>query len=179
MPRHKFSYAIITALCLAFPSGAFPQDAPPEYAHIQSASPLKEVGNGTYRRFGFRIYHATLWATGNSWEPQKPFLLELRYVRDIPKDTLVESIIDDIRDQNVADDAELNKWSETLADILPDVNDGDTLSGLSIPGAKTRIFKNSKEIATIDDDSLSRAFFNMWFGDQADPDLRKELLGHS
>lgn len=170
---------VIVFVSLHMGLGAFAQDSSPEYAHIKRDLPLKQVGDGVYRRFGFRIYHATLWAMGNNWEPQKPFLLELHYVRSISKDTLVESIIDDIRDQNVADENELNKWEGTLSSILPDVEDGDTLSGLSMPGAKTKIFKNAKEIATIDDDSLSRAFFNMWFGDQADPDLRKELLGHS
>jgi Chalcone isomerase-like len=167
---------IATALWFCAPSRPAAQEVTPDYVFSQSGTPLKQVGNGTYRRFGFRVYKATLWAAGKSWEPLKPFLLELHYVRNISKITLVESIIDDIRDQNIANDAVLDKWAETLSRILPDVDDGDTLSGFSVPGNKTRLFMNSKQIATIDDDSLSRAFFNMWFGEQADPDLRKELL---
>jgi hypothetical protein len=177
--RALITAAIMGILSLGEPSLAAAQDETTAPPHVETSLPFKEVGSGTYRRFGFSVYQATLWAVGDGWNPHKPFLLELHYVRDVSKDVLVESIIDDIREQNAADDDEIGKWQHTLADILPDVQEGDTLSGLSVPGAKTKIFRNGREIATLDDELLSRAFFNMWFGDHADPDLRKELLGTS
>jgi hypothetical protein len=141
--------------------------------------PLAEVGKGTYHKFGFSVYQATLWAANGAWNPQKPYALELHYTRGVSKDTLVDTVTDDLREEGVADDQTLGRWRETLAGVLPDVEDGDVLVGLCLPGKKSRLFFNGKEIASIEDPALSKAFFDIWLGAHADEDLRAKLLGHS
>ncbi len=73
---------------------------------------FSKVGSGTYRKFGFSVYRATLWAPDGKWDPAKPYALELHYTRSVSKDTLVDTVADDIRDQNVADEATLVNWEK-------------------------------------------------------------------
>ena len=117
------------------------------------------------------------WTANGAWNPQKPYALQLRYTRDVSRDTLVDTVMDDVRDQGVADDDTLERWNKILVSVMPDVVEGDTITGLCLPGKKSLLFYNGKKIASIDDLAFSKAFFDVWLGDQADPDLREKLLG--
>ena len=165
--------------CLHAPAISHAESQVATYIQAQTKTPIAVVGSGTYRKFGFSVYRATLWAADGAWDPQKPYALELRYLRNVSKDTLVDTVMDDIRSQNVADNDTLTQWQTTLIGVLPDVNDGDVLTGLCLPGKKSLLFLNGKPIATITDTAFSKAFFDVWLGDQADEDLRKKLLGQS
>lgn len=137
---------------------------------------LARVGIGTYRKYGFSVYRASLWAPGGHYDAKNMFALELRYVRSVSQETLIETVIDNIREQNIADDATLTKWQAILQKSLPAVEDGDVLIGLSIPGKTAALFFNGKEITQITDPQFSQAFFNIWLGDTANENLRNKLL---
>lgn len=166
------------AVCLCMPVNVLAEYNYPDYIQRECPVPMTKIGHGIYRRFGFKVYQATLWAPGPAWDPQKPYLLELQYTRDVSKDVLVDSVVDDIREQDSADDATLDHWKDTLVTTLPAVSEGDVLSGLSTPGSKTKLYLNGMQIAMLDDDKLSHAFFDMWFGSHADHDLRTSLIGN-
>ena len=85
-------------------------------------------------------------------------------------------VVDDIRDQDVADEDTFARWEQKIRTILPAVEDGDTIVGLSVPGKGASLFLNGTRIAKISDEALSRAFFNIWLGDDADRDLRRKLF---
>jgi hypothetical protein len=150
----------------------------PQYIVAKLHAPLKKVGTGIYHKFGFRVYRATLWSLDGVWNPRKPYVLELNYARDVSKDTLVDAVIDDIRDQEVASDETIEDWKTLLDQKLPDVVEGDTISGLAVPGKKSLLFYNGKEIASISDPVFSKAFFDIWLGEHADEELRSKLLGN-
>jgi len=171
---------ILTAiiLCLLAPPNSRAEDAMPTYIQAQLHTSLSEVGHGMYRKFGFSVYRATLWAGDGAWDPKKPYALELRYMRGVSKDTLVGTVMDDIREQGVADDATLTKWNAVLTAALPEVEDGDVITGLCMPGKKSLLFYNGKQVASIADPVFSKAFFDIWLGKGADEDLRAKLLGH-
>lgn len=156
---------------------AHADDQLPAYVGEHVKTPLQEVGHGTYRKLGFRVYEASLWAPGGTWDANKPYALKLHYTRDVSKDTLSDTVVDDIRDQNVTDDATFTRWEGTLRKVLPAVDDGDTMIGIAMPGKHSLLFHNGVEIARIDDAALSNAFFNVWLGNGADEDLRAKLLG--
>jgi hypothetical protein len=149
----------------------------PENVRTQVHVPLKQVGEGNYRKFGFKIYHATLWAPDGAWDATKPYALKLEYARSLSKDTLLDAVMDDIREENVTDDKTLARWHDVLNASLPAVEEDDTIIGLAVPGKKSLLFYNGKNIASIEDKALSNAFFNIWLGATANENLRKKLLG--
>ncbi|HAX92155.1 MAG TPA: hypothetical protein DCY07_08135, partial [Rhodospirillaceae bacterium] len=99
--------------------------------------PLVKVGQGTFRKLGFRVYDATLWASQNTWDTSPPYALQLFYSRDISKDTLIDTVMGDIEDQNVANEETRVRWKSVLDAALSDVNEGDVLVGLALPDGKT------------------------------------------
>lgn len=144
-----------------------------------SPAPLMPVGSGTYRKLGFSVYKATLWAPNSLYNPNKPYALELHYTRSVSKDTLVDTVMDDIREQNVTDDETLSKWQTILTNALKPVEDGDTMIGLAVPGKNSRLFFNGVETASLNDPAFSKAFFNIWLGDHADENLKNKLLANA
>lgn len=141
-------------------------------------SPLKQLGTGTYSRYGFSVYHITLWSTSDVWDKTKPYALELQYVRSLSKSTLVDGITDDIRDEGTTDEKTLARWKSTLVNVLPAVDDGDSIVSLAIPNNKSMLFYNGTKLAVIDDPEFIHAFFDLWLGEHADEDLREKLLKH-
>jgi hypothetical protein len=180
-PKH-FILTLAT-ICLLFPAFAHADDTVKETlapsVSKQSPVALSPVGSGTYRKMGFSIYRATLWAPGGTYSADKPYALELRYNRSLSKDTLVDTVMDDIRSQKVTDDTTLTKWEGTLNTALPAVEDGDVIVGLSIPGKKSILFYNGKETTSIEDPVFSKAFFNIWLGENADESLKNKLLANA
>lgn len=145
----------------------------------QAHSPMTKVGTGIYRKLGFNIYRATLWAPDGIFSAKKPYALELHYNRNLSKDTLVSTVMDDIRNQKVTDDTTLTQWEKTLDMALPAVEDGDIIIGLAVPGKKSTLYFNGKETTSIADPIFSSAFFNIWLGDHADENLRNKLLANA
>lgn len=139
-------------------------------------TPLVEVGSSTFRKYGFRVYQATLWAPNGTWNSSQPGALQLHYQRNISKDTLAESLVDDLNAQHIADEETLEKWAKWIDKTLPSVKEGDIMVGVRKPGASAVLFLNGKKLATIHDPILEQAFFNIWLGDQADEDMRTALL---
>lgn len=177
--RLLLSLAVILALLAAAPVMA--NKAPPLPAGIQTEAvqPLKVLGGATYRKFGFRVYHAALWVPGAHWDSAQPYALQLTYRRDLSKDTLVDGIMDGIREQEQADDATLQSWEVAMNQALQDVNEGDTITGLARPGRNALLFLNGRQIMDIADKGLSDAFFAVWLGKTADEDMREKLLAQN
>ena len=163
--------------CFCLPSIAHAEDALPDVVQAQVRAPLQKVGSGSYRKFGFTIYRATLWAPNGKWDAAKPYALALRYTRSLSKETLADSTIDNIHDENVADDVTFARWSAGIKRTMPAVEDGDVMIGVVNPGAETVLYFNGNQIAKTGDQDLIRAFFNIWLGEGADEDLKSELLG--
>ena len=153
------------------------EKALPESVSAQISTSLAKVGQGTYRKLGFRIYDATLWASQNTWDAAKPYALQLSYTRSLSKETLVDTVMDNIQEQRVADEVTLARWKDVLNFSLRDVKEGDVLVGLAVPGKKTLLFYNGANIASVEDQAFSDAFFGVWLGKYADEDLRSKLLG--
>ncbi|MEJ0062252.1 MAG: chalcone isomerase family protein [Alphaproteobacteria bacterium] len=149
----------------------------PAAINAQAGVPLAKVGSGTYRKFGFSVYRASLWAPGGSWDAAKPYALRLSYARSLSRDTLVDGVMDGIREQKTASEAMLVRWTQSMNQTLPAVSDGDEIIGLALPGKDSLLFYNGKQIMRIEDSDLSAAFFRVWLGEQADESLRDKLLG--
>jgi hypothetical protein len=172
---HSFILAFLLACGLSGKAEA--ADVLPQAVQSQVQTPLVSMGSSTYRKFGFSIYRVTLWTTDGTWNKQKPYALELRYTRDLSKDTLVDNVTDDLRDEKVASDATVDGWHQILDSILTDVQEDDTIVSLYLPKKeKSPLFHNEKVILWTSDEAFVQAFFGIWLGQNADEDMRKQLL---
>lgn len=158
----------------------------------ESLPEARMIGQGEYRWLGLRVYVAQLWmarapvsggaaAAANSPDVlQAPFALRLIYARDIPKQRLVETSIDEIRRiyGNSLSDTTTDRWRHALSRVLVDVRAGDCLTGVYSPAQGARFYANDRETGRFDDPVLAHAFFAIWLGPSTrDPALRQKLLG--
>ena len=136
---------------------------------------FRRWGSGEFRRFGFLVYEATLWAGGD--DPLRPPLaLKLTYKRNISGRDIADASVKEIRNLGVADDARLKGWGERMVGIFPDVRPGDHIVGVQMPDA-ARFYFNDRSIGSIDDPDFARAFFAIWLDAKTSaPDLRAALL---
>jgi hypothetical protein len=140
------------------------------------------VGNGEMRWLGFRIYRAVLWCDRQPFGPASKFALQLTYHRSISRDRLVDTSIDEMRrlgsvPRSQADQA---RWKYLLQSAFTDVEPGDQLTGVNIPGYGMRIYNGDKRTADIGDPELAKAFFDIWLHEKSrDAELRSHLLGQT
>lgn len=147
-------------------------------ASASTDSPLvgfSRWGSGEFRRFGFLVYEATLWAAGE--DPARPPLaLKLTYKRNIAGRDIAEASVKEIRNLGIADESQLKLWGGQMERIFPDVRPGDHITGLYLP-AGARFFHNDRLIGAVGEPGFARAFFAIWLDARTSaPDLRAALL---
>lgn len=137
-------------------------------------------GEGEMRWFGLRLYHAELWLGSAQFDPAGPFALRLRYARDFAGERLAQSSVDEMRRAGIRDEVRLKRWQTQLASLFPDVKEGETLLGVSVPGEDARLYHNGRLLGRIEDAELGRAFFDIWLAPGTrEPGLRERLIGSS
>lgn len=135
---------------------------------------LNKYGSGEFRRFGFLIYEAVLWAATDPVKP--PIALELTYRRAIPGRKIVDASVEQMRDLG-ANENSLSAWAEAMAAIFPDVSPGDQITGIYRSDSAI-FFYNNRPIGQIDDPEFARLFFGIWLDSRtSEPRLRNQLLG--
>ncbi len=134
---------------------------------------LRRWGNGRYRRFGFLVYEATLWAGADPLQP--PLALRLDYKREIAGTDIAAASVKEMR-KLLADPAPLDAWGEQMARIFPDVRDGDHLLGLwQDDGA--HFLQGDRLLGHVANPGFARAFFGIWLDERTSaPELRAALL---
>ena len=148
------------------------------------ASPLPQlpnyqaVGSGTLRYFGLHLYDATLWSPRGVWSAGGPFALELRYARSFGGAAIARRSIEEIRSQRDYPAATLARWEQRLRALFPDVNAGDRLIGVRMPGKGVAFYSATRRLGQIEDEAFANAFFDIWLHPSTRvPDLRARLLG--
>jgi hypothetical protein len=138
-------------------------------------SGLQRWGTGEFRRWGFLVYEATLWAKAD--DPQKPPLaLGLTYKRNLDGLKIAEASVNEISNLKIADEAQLKVWGTRMAEIFPDVKPEDRIVGVHLPEG-ARFFHNDRLIGSVDDPAFARAFFAIWLDARTSaPELRARLL---
>jgi hypothetical protein len=123
-------------------------------------------------------HDAILWSPGGVWANGKPFALELRYARSFKGTAIARRSIEEIRAQRPYPAATLSRWEQQLSALFPDVDDGDRLIGVRIPGSGAVFYSGTRKLGQIDDEILADAFFDIWLHPStSEPSLRVRLLG--
>ena len=143
-------------------------------ALASSPVPLQRWGSGEFRRFGFLVYRAVLWA-GTGETPQPPLALGLTYVRSIAGKAIADASVDQMRRFGTSE-ADLERWSTQMEAVFRDVTSGDQIVGLQL-NDQSRFFLNDKPIGDIDDRAFAQNFSAIWLDPRtSEPSLRTALL---
>ena len=134
---------------------------------------LRRWGRGEFRRFGFLVYEASLWAGDDPTRP--PLALRLDYKRRISGSAIAEASVKEMR-RFGSEETVLAAWHERMARIFPDVQDGDHILGVYTPDG-ARFSHNGRDLGGIDDARFARDFFGIWLDPRTSaPELRAALL---
>lgn len=157
------------------PINAEPDATPAQVYPMREGAGWQEWGAGEMRFFGFRLYRATLWVAGSSIDTA-PFALTLHYHRDITRQQLVNSSLDEMR-RTGTPEATAEKWRADLERVFPDVREGDRIIGIHLPGTGARFYHQGKLTGEVRDPDFSRRFFAIWLDPKTrSPDVRAMLL---
>lgn len=138
------------------------------------------VGQGELRFFGFRIYDARLWSTTAPLQAQTPFALELTYHRAISRDDFVRTSLEEIaRLSGIPEDSSrLRDWRVQMHKAFVDVQPGERITGVYLPGRGCRFYVNDRLQHEVADPAFAEAFFAIWLDPRSrDQALRRSLLG--
>lgn len=137
-------------------------------------SGLQRWGRGEFRRFGFLVYEAVLWAADDPLHP--PLALKLTYKRSIAGAAIAEASVKEIRRLGLADEAKLARWGERMAGLFPDVRSEDFIVG-EYRAEVANFYFNGRRLGQIDEAGFAAAFFAIWLDARTSaPDLRAALL---
>ena len=178
MDRRAFALGLAAA-CVAAPARA--QRVPPEVA-AELGSP-RLLGRGRLRVMGFHVYDARLWSTqplaGSDWH-SRTLALEIEYARRLGGRAIAERSLEEMRRQREIPREQASRWLDSLVATLPDVAEGDRITGVQRPGEGARFFANGTLRGEVRDAEFPRLFFGIWLSDQSSqPALRAALLGGS
>ncbi len=179
---HRRAVLVAAALPIATCVPAAPTsfvEVPPEVAQALPGAVLQ--GQGQLRFFGLRIYDARLWSAaqpvGADWAAV-PFALELRYARPLSGQKIAERSLKEMQRQREIAPADEARWLQLLARLVPDVDEGDRITGVNQPGRGARLYVNGRFRGLAPDPAFARLFFGIWLAPQtSEPDLRLSLLG--
>jgi len=144
------------------------------WARPDPTAGLQRWGSGEFRRFGFLVYAASLWACEDPLRP--PLALQLTYKRNIAGAAIAEASVKEIRQLGLADEATLVRWGTLMAGLFPDVRPGDAIIGEYRAGNAIFHF-NGRLLGRIEEAAFARAFFAIWLDARTSaPDLRAALL---
>jgi len=166
----KVIASALFALCLFASAGATTQ---PWLAQIPQA---QQVGEGVFKRLGWSIYTARLWAPEGIYAPGKPFALSLTYEFDIAQSRIVQASIEEMTRLG-APVADRPQWREALEAVIRDVGKSQSLAGVYIPGQGAVFYHDDLQTGRLDEE-LAQYFFGIWLDPRtSDPALRTALLG--
>ncbi len=160
-------------------STSTPTTAPASTAAVAQAGQAL-VGQGLLRVWGFQVYNARLLAEpGFNAErfAQARFSLELEYLRSFTGRDIAQRSVDEMRGVVALSDEQQGRFQAAIANLFPDVNKGDRIVGLHLPGAGASFYLNGKLLGEVVDPTFSEAFFAIWLSPKtSQPGLRKALI---
>ncbi len=138
------------------------------------------VGTARLRYWGFDVYDASLYAAPGfdiQRFQEQGFGLELHYLRRFKGTDIAERSIQEMKGLATISPAQAQRWQSTMAALFPDVEKGDRITGLHMPGRGARFYLNGVLLGDIADDTFSRQFFGIWLSpDTSQPRMRDALI---
>jgi len=168
----------LALVCASATSASTGSAAPPS---VSAALAEKQaVASTRLRVWGFEVYDARLWARPGfeltRFEDQ-PFALELAYLRSFKGADIARRSIDEMRQTGALDEADAARWLAAMTALFPDVQRGDRITGVHVPGTGARFYLNDRLLGEVVEDRFSRRFFGIWLSERtSQPRMRDALL---
>jgi hypothetical protein len=177
--RTTIAAAALFAACAVMSAPALAVDAPPLPAQVMRLAPnLKVQGGGELTFFGISVYAGYYWGTRRSWPHDAPFALDLHYRRAFEGAKIAERSVSEIAKLGYGTPEQRGRWDVAMKQVFPDVNRGDRLTGVSLPGGIVRYFLNGRAIGEIAEPGFAQAFFGIWLDPKSsEAGFRRMLLG--
>ena len=149
-------------------------------AHIQALLPQARLaGQGKYTWFGLSIYEAQLWLGEQGFSPEyaAPFVLDLRYSRNLHGKKIADASFKEMQKLGRGSAAQRQAWLQQMEAIFPDVHEGTHISGVFIPNQGAQFLLDGKPLAKVDDIEFAKSFFAIWLDPNSSASqLRSALL---
>jgi hypothetical protein len=148
-----------------------------DISHIELAmNQSQPQGTGRLNFWGFHIYDATLYSAGNS--SSSDFALNIQYQKSFSGSAIASKTADEMKKIGVPE-MQAAIWGKELAAVFPNIEPGQSITGIYSPKVGTTFFFEGKKIAQIPGAEFSKAFFGIWLDPKTSaPKLRAELLGN-
>lgn len=172
------SHALLAGVIAVFCLQVRAQTLAPE---LRSALPTATLsGQATMTFWGFDVYQAGLWATPG-FDPaqyhQTPFALSLTYLRSLQGSEIAKRSIVEMRRQGPITAQDETAWETQMRALFPNVNAGDNLTGVHLPGRGAEFWSGGRKLGEVRDVAFSQRFFGIWLSTQtSEPALRLALL---
>jgi hypothetical protein len=123
------------------------------------------------------VYDGSVWIPGESYSPAGPFALQLQYAISVKGSALASRSVEEWKKQGLTDEAKMRRWEAEMTRIFPDINAGDRLIGVLVPGKGAAFYSANKSLGMIADPEFASAFFGIWLAENtSEPKLRKQML---
>ena len=138
------------------------------------------MGQQRFTYWGFSIYDASLWAnatfSASEWAKQ-PLVLELRYLRDFKGADIAQRSMDEMQGQRALTPAQTQTWSTLLHQLIPNVREGERLTGVYLPQKGLRLLHQDQLLGEVRDHELAQRFMGIWLAPETSQrQLRQQLL---
>ena len=134
------------------------------------------VGKARLKVLFWNIYDSALYTPSGAWQGEGPYQLSLHYLRDIPVHQLIEQTDKAWREQGRTHPLQA-EWLAQLADIWPDISEGDNLVLSVAASGHSGFWFNGEYIGAIQDDAFGPLFGGIWLDvDTPQPALRSQLI---
>lgn len=164
----------LALFCIVTAAGALPGPVRQVLPQAQTA------GSGLLRVWGFDVYRAQLWVAPGfrlGEFHRHPLALEVEYLRGFSAADLARRSVEEMRRQQVIEEAQAERWRQQLQAAWRDVRRGDRLLGVHRPGEGVTFFANGQPSGEVRDAELARLFFGIWLSEQtSEPALRAALV---
>ncbi|MDR7150027.1 hypothetical protein J2W49_001982 [Hydrogenophaga palleronii] len=135
------------------------------------------------RVWGFEVYDARLF-TVNGFNAEQfgdhRFGLELSYLRSFKGGDIAERSVDEMRNVTEMEPGQSDRWLKAMSTLFPDVQRGDRITGVHVPGSGARFYLNDRLLGDIADEAFSRSFFGIWLSPKtSQPRMRETLIGQT
>ena len=146
---------------------------------INDAVPnVQLVGEGKMTYYFWDVYDARLFAPKGQWNNEPPYALALTYLRDFDGKDIAERSIKEMKKQGFNDSEKLREWEETMKSVFPNVEEGETLTGVFTADGKTLFIHDDELIGTVEEKGFGTQFFAIWLSEKtSEPKLREKLVG--
>lgn len=169
----------IVALALLLAARPAFADVPPHVG--QALGEARTAGSGRLTWFGLHVYDARLYVPAAGFDARRyaeqPFALELTYARRLNGRAIAERSDAEIARLGLATEVQRAQWLRAMLALFPDLQAGQRLAGVHVPGRGTDFYLDGRLLGRIDDPAFGPAFFAIWLDARtAAPDLRASLL---